>query len=250
MYTHTHIYIYIHKERERELTGHVCCLVNAGSRRGGIDVCGYTHTFYTYINTYVTEIYAYMYTHKCTYIYTHVTQLIKSEELVRRHEDDLFIYVYMCIHIYISMHIYIYTHVTQLIKFEELVRRHKDEQRRALDARHDVGVGNHVVRELVALEVPGEKGGEVRYMYSHTHTHTHIHMYIYVYVCIYIYIHIYIYIYIYVYIYMKTPSLCIYTYLYIHIYILPTTPHPHQSMPPLIQPSPTKPRGLSVFFLS
>jgi len=78
------------------LTGHVCCLVNAGSRRGGIDGCGYTHTFYTYINTYVTEIYAYMYTHKCTYIYIYV-----------------YVYAYKYIHIcmYVYIYIYIYVHM-------------------------------------------------------------------------------------------------------------------------------------------
>lgn len=48
------------------------------------------------------------------------------------------------------------SYLAQLVKLEELVRRHKNKQRGSLNGRHDVGVRHHVVGELVALQVPAK----------------------------------------------------------------------------------------------
>ena len=45
-------------------------------------------------------------------------------------------------------------HIAELIKLQELVGGHKNQECCALHSSHDIRVSNHVLGELVALEIP------------------------------------------------------------------------------------------------
>ena len=119
----------------------------------------------------------------------------------------MYIYVYICIYMYIGQYVYTegYQNNPHIYISKQSVYMNGD----------IVYVYVCMVSFVISLptELARQKHSLAIYMYIYVYIC--IYMYIYVYICIYMYIYVYICIYMYIYVYI-----CIYMYMYMYIYIV------------------------------